>query len=80
MSIFRTTHIYNSDKIEKYHPSKEEAVTFLTIKAFEDFLGRIPTKGMNLEKRADTARQLLPALLDRLEEIEKHVEEYKPVK
>jgi len=76
MSIFRTTHLHNNDKIEKFHPSKEEAVTFLTIKAFEDFLGNIPTKGMNLEKRADTARQLLPALLDKLDKIEESIQQF----
>ena len=78
MSIFRTIHLYNNDKIEKFHPSKEEAVTFLTNIAFQDFLGNIPTKGMNLEKRADTARQLLPSLLDKLEEIEKNIQQYDP--
>ena len=79
MSIFRTIHLYNSNKIEKYHNSKEEAVTFLTNRAFMEFLGNLPNKG-SLEQRADEARKRLPVLLDRLDEIDKSVQEFIPHK
>ena len=80
MSIFRTIHLNNSNKIEKFHDSKEEAVTFLTNRAFMEFLGNIPTKGLNLEARADEARKRLPALLDKLDKIDEGIQEFIPHK
>jgi len=80
MSIFRSIHLYNNDKVEKFHNSKEEAVTFLTNRAFQEFIGAIPTKGMNLEVRAEEARKRLPALLDKLEKIDEDIQEFKPAK
>jgi len=57
----------------------EEANTFLTNRAFMEFLGNLPKHG-SLETKADEARKRLPALLDQLDKIAENIQEFIPHK
>lgn len=69
MPIYQTVNIKNSQKVVKYHETREEATEYLRLQAAIDFYNKLPKHG-SIETRAQAILDNVDALSIKLAEVD----------
>lgn len=81
MSIWRSVHVKNNNKVEKFHDSEELAKTYLQEQiAEEHFAPILNGKGMSYALRIHKLVELIPEYYEKIAVIDDSIQEFIPHK
>lgn len=80
MSIWRTVHVKNNNKVEKFHETEENAQTYLKQQIAVELFAPVLSKGLNNELRLQRLVDLIPEYEIKIAGIDEFIEEFKPAK
>lgn len=80
MSIWRTVHVKNNNKVAKFHETEENAQTYLKQQIAVELFAPVLSKGLNNELRLQRLVDLIPEYEIKIAGIDEFIEEFKPAK